>query len=266
MADIKGMHVADVVDHGPGLAFVAYPEAISTFPVSPLWVVLFFLMMLTIGIDTQFGTIETIHSALVDEYPKLLRNRKTLFMNAICCVGFISGIPFIMNLMIVFNMIQFTPVSYGTYMYPSWAVGAGWIIGFVSVIPIPLYIIKDLWSTEGTILQRIKTRLTSESDYGPALEVNCIKPVELLRLTTTERLVNHSSKQPELFEEQKKYDLNKYNCQAVKECELQVVFKMFLDLSNFIVGFLKNKSKDPKENLTTKMFIGLPDALDFVNE
>ncbi|XP_052077223.1 sodium- and chloride-dependent glycine transporter 2-like isoform X4 [Mytilus californianus] len=268
MAHIKEMHVDDVVDQGPGLAFVAYPEAISTFPVSPLWAVLFFLMMLTIGIDTQFGTIETIHSALVDEYPKLLRNRKTLFMSALCCVGFISGIPYIMNggiyilqtvdwyvglispmiaaimeciligwiygteqffddlemmtgrrpswlwgivwkfitptsvvLMIVFNMIQFTPVSYGTYKYPSWAVGAGWIISFASVIPIPLYIIKDVWSAEGTILQRIKTRLTSDSDYGPAVEVNCTKQVELLRLTTTERMVNDSSKQLEKFEE-----------------------------------------------------------------
>ncbi|XP_063415192.1 sodium- and chloride-dependent glycine transporter 2-like isoform X2 [Mytilus trossulus] len=267
MANVKGMQVAEVVDQGPGLAFVAYPEAISTFPVSPLWAVLFFLMMLTLGIDTQFGTIETMHSALVDEYPKLLRNRKTLFMSAICCVGFLSGIPYVMNggiyilqtvdwyvglitpmiaaimecmligwiygtdqfyddlemmtgrrpsplwgifwkfitptsvvLMVVFNLIQFTPVSYGTYKYPNWAVVVGWMIGFASVIPIPLYIIKDLWAAEGSLFQRIKTRLTAGSDYGPALEVNCIKQAELLHLTTSERLEN-SSNQPDVFDE-----------------------------------------------------------------
>lgn len=55
--------------------------------------------------------------------------------------------------MVVFNLIQFTPVSYGTYKYPSWAVVVGWMIGFASVIPIPLYIIKDLWAAEGTLLQ-----------------------------------------------------------------------------------------------------------------
>lgn len=40
---------------GFALAFIVYPDAMTTLPVSPLWSFLFFLMLAVIGLQSQFG-------------------------------------------------------------------------------------------------------------------------------------------------------------------------------------------------------------------
>ena len=42
---------------GPGLGFVAYPEGIAQMPAAPVWAVMFFFMLFTIGLGSQVRQI-----------------------------------------------------------------------------------------------------------------------------------------------------------------------------------------------------------------
>ncbi|XP_051791364.1 sodium- and chloride-dependent neutral and basic amino acid transporter B(0+)-like [Erpetoichthys calabaricus] len=93
IAYISHKPVSEVAQSGFGLAFIVYPEALSKLPISPLWSILFFFMLLTLGIDSQFALIETITTALQDEFPKYLRSRRALITVVVCVVLYLLGLP-----------------------------------------------------------------------------------------------------------------------------------------------------------------------------
>nr|KAG5707769.1 hypothetical protein BaRGS_015929 [Batillaria attramentaria] len=82
-----------VADSGPGLAFVAYPDGITQLPAQSLWAFLFFFMILTLGLDSQFAMMETVISGITDVFKDSLRKRKMEFTLFCCVVGFLLGIP-----------------------------------------------------------------------------------------------------------------------------------------------------------------------------
>ncbi|CAL1535874.1 unnamed protein product [Lymnaea stagnalis] len=93
MAYVSNKKVQDVATSGPGLAFIAYPDGISRLPASPVWAFLFFFMLLTLGLDSQFGMYETVISGISDVFPRFLRKQKTNFTLLMCAIGFLLGIP-----------------------------------------------------------------------------------------------------------------------------------------------------------------------------
>lgn len=51
---------------GTGLAFIVFTEAITKMPVSPLWSVLFFIMLFCLGLSSMFGNMEGVTVPLQD--------------------------------------------------------------------------------------------------------------------------------------------------------------------------------------------------------
>ncbi|MFP4052466.1 MAG: sodium-dependent transporter [Phycisphaerae bacterium] len=56
-----------IVDGGPSLAFVAFPYALAQLPYSAWFGLVFFVALLTLGIDSAFSITESVLTALVDK-------------------------------------------------------------------------------------------------------------------------------------------------------------------------------------------------------
>ncbi|KAF3814604.1 hypothetical protein GH733_017762 [Mirounga leonina] len=76
---------------GTGLAFIAFTEAMTHFPASPFWSVMFFLMLVNLGLGSMFGTIEGIITPIVDTF----KVRKEILTVICCLLAFCIGLIFV---------------------------------------------------------------------------------------------------------------------------------------------------------------------------
>ncbi|XP_061174045.1 sodium-dependent proline transporter-like [Saccostrea echinata] len=96
LSDFLGVPVKEVAKSGPSLTFVIYPFAVTQLPVAPFWSILFFLMLITLGVDSEFVLVETVVTSLMDKFPKL-REQKLLTVIGVCVVMFLLGLTMTTN-------------------------------------------------------------------------------------------------------------------------------------------------------------------------
>ncbi|CAN9515550.1 unnamed protein product [Ophioblennius macclurei] len=88
MAAEQGVDISKVAESGPGLAFIAYPKAVTLMPLAPLWAALFFFMLLILGLDSQFVGVEGLITGIMDMLPpkSVLSSLRREVVAAICCI------------------------------------------------------------------------------------------------------------------------------------------------------------------------------------
>ncbi|CAO2599678.1 Sodium-dependent neutral amino acid transporter SLC6A17 [Lemmus lemmus] len=76
---------------GTGLAFIAFTEAMTHFPASPFWSVMFFLMLINLGLGSMIGTMAGITTPIIDTF----KVPKEIFTVGCCVFAFFVGLLFV---------------------------------------------------------------------------------------------------------------------------------------------------------------------------
>lgn len=94
--EFKHCSVAEELDdaaEGTGLAFIVFTQAIVELPGSNFWSLAFFMMLLALGLGSQFGTMEGVITNLFD-MKIFARVRKEIVTGLVCLSSLLIGLVF----------------------------------------------------------------------------------------------------------------------------------------------------------------------------
>ncbi|KAI1893744.1 hypothetical protein AGOR_G00126830 [Albula goreensis] len=134
MAHVQGAPIERVAESGPGLAFIAYPQAVAMMPVPQLWATCFFIMIILLGLDTQFVAMEVVVTSVMDLFPAVLRRagRREIFLLFFCLTCFFSQLVMITEGgMYIFQLFDYYACNGACLLFLSVfeALSMGWLFG-----------------------------------------------------------------------------------------------------------------------------------------
>lgn len=129
MAGQLGVPVDEVLASGVGLAFVAYPEAISLMPVAPALIgIIFFITIFTLGLDSAFSLTESVLSAVMDKFNLTRKVAAVLVSGLAFLVGLIfisrGGLLWLDQVDFFINQFGLVLVGLFTCLVIGWGYGA----------------------------------------------------------------------------------------------------------------------------------------------
>ncbi|KAJ8257359.1 hypothetical protein GJAV_G00184760 [Gymnothorax javanicus] len=134
MAQQQGVDISMVADSGPGLAFIAYPQAVAMMPVPQVWAACFFIMIILLGLDSQFVGLEAMVTAISDMYPSFfqVRPRRKLLLLLICVIALLIGLTMVTEGgLYIFQVFDTYAVSGMTLLAIAifQSIAVGWVYG-----------------------------------------------------------------------------------------------------------------------------------------
>jgi len=153
MSHQQGVEISKVAESGPGLVFIAYPKALAQMPWAPLWSILFFFMIILIGLDSQFVGVEGFVTAVVDVIPHILRvgKRREIFIAVVSFVSFLIGLFMVTNGgMYVFQIFDYYSASGMTLLWVCFceSIAIAWCYGvgkFATDIKTMVGFLPNIW-------------------------------------------------------------------------------------------------------------------------
>ncbi|ODN00037.1 Sodium-dependent nutrient amino acid transporter 1 [Orchesella cincta] len=183
--------VSEVVDSGPGLVFVSYPDAISKFTFVPqLFAVLFFLMLFSLGVGSAVSWQMAVITVICDQFPKFSKvycigiawfyglgnvTKDIEFMLGIklhwywkICWGLV--VPIVLSVILVYSLATAKPLTHNGAEFPVAAIVCGWILAAACLLFIPAGIIYAIWKSKGGFRERLKESIRPTKEWGPHAE------------------------------------------------------------------------------------------------
>jgi len=125
LAAQSGQEVADVAASGPGLVFITYPAALAQLPGATFFAAIFFITLLTLGIDSLYSIVESMKGALIDK--GMGEKSSTLLMTI---MGFAGSLLFVTNSGLYWlDIVDHWMVNYGgAFVGLLECLAVGWFI------------------------------------------------------------------------------------------------------------------------------------------
>lgn len=128
----QNAEVGDVVKSGPGLVFLTYPDVVLKLPGAPFWAATFFVMLVILGIDSEFCLVESFITGVVDNWSETLRPHRDKFTIAICVIMFLLGIPMVTHGGVyIFQLMDYYSASGMSLLWVCFfqTIAISWIFG-----------------------------------------------------------------------------------------------------------------------------------------